>query len=86
MARKKHPVLARLIGVKLREARQRKGMTQVEVARKRWVVGSNISLIESGRSTLNLSTLLSLCDIYDIELSDIVSLSEYREITRRGLQ
>jgi len=81
-----HPVLARLIGIKLREARKKKGLTQKQVGVMLGVLHPRISQIESGRSIPFTPTLLALCDIYDIELSDIVSLSEYREIEKRGLK
>jgi len=81
-----HPVLARLIGIKLKKARKKKGLTQAQVAYMLRVSPPRITHTEKGMSVPHISTLLALCDIYDIEVSDIISMKEYREIRKRGLK
>lgn len=52
----------------LRDARQRKGLSQRELSTKSGVPQSHISKIESGSVDLRVSSLVSLARVLDLEL------------------
>lgn len=57
-----------LVGQSLREARQRAGLTQAEVARRLDASAPYISGLESGRSNMTIGQLAALADALHAEL------------------
>ena len=60
------------ISEKLREARQKAGMTQDQVAEKIMVSRVTISHWENGKSLPDIVSLISLSDLYSISLDELV--------------
>lgn len=61
-----------LLGVKLRRARIRRGLTQRELARLSGIPGSHISRIENGHRLPSLETLERLTGALQVRLSDLL--------------
>ena len=61
-----------VISEKLKEARQKTGMTQEQVAEKIMVSRVTVSHWESGKSLPDIVSLLSLSDLYSISLDELV--------------
>ena len=60
------------ISEKLKEARQKSGMTQDQVAEKIMVSRVTISHWENGKSLPDIVSLISLSDLYSISLDELV--------------
>ena len=69
------PQLAAL-GAALRDARDARGLSQVDVARTLAVKQSYVSELETGARNPSFSTLLRLCDALDVELTELAALYE----------
>nr|MCR5522762.1 helix-turn-helix domain-containing protein [Clostridia bacterium] len=61
-----------MISEKLKEARQKAGMTQDQVAEKIMVSRVTISHWENGKSLPDIVSLISLSDLYNISLDELV--------------
>ena len=61
-----------MISEKLKEARQKAGMTQDQVAEKIMVSRVTISHWENGKSLPDIVSLISLSDLYSISLDELV--------------
>ena len=61
-----------MISEKLKEARQKAGMTQDQVAEKIMVSRVTVSHWENGKSLPDIVSLLSLSDLYSISLDELV--------------
>ena len=61
-----------VISEKLKEARQKAGMTQEQVAEKVMVSRVTVSHWESGKSLPDIVSLISLSDLYCISLDELV--------------
>ncbi len=61
-----------VISEKLKEARQKAGMTQEQVAEKVMVSRVTVSHWESGKSLPDIVSLISLSDLYSISLDELV--------------
>ena len=60
------------ISEKLKEARQKSGMTQDHVAEKIMVSRATVSHWENGKSLPDIVSLISLSDLYSISLDELV--------------
>ena len=60
------------ISEKLKEARQKAGMTQEQVAEKIMVSRVTVSHWENGKSLPDILSLISLSDLYSISLDELV--------------
>ena len=60
------------ISEKLKEARQKSGMTQEQVAEKIMVSRVTVSHWENGKSLPDIVSLISLSDLYSISLDELV--------------
>ena len=61
-----------MISEKLKEARQKAGMTQDQVAEKIMVSRVTVSHWENGKSLPDIVSLISLSDLYSISLDELV--------------
>ena len=62
----------KLIGQKLREARQRADLSQADAARRLGMERSNLSHIEQGRSHLTLENLVKVPRQYGCKITDLL--------------
>ena len=60
------------IGSKLRQARQRTGMTQEQVAREIHVSRQTISNWETGKSLPDVLSVIALSDLYLVSLDELL--------------
>lgn len=65
-------ILLRSIGNGLRDARQRQGMNQADLAEKAELSTVYISQIESGRKNISVDVLARLCDALNISFDDLL--------------
>ncbi len=70
------------IGEKIRDMRQQKGLTQLELARKAKVAQSTLSYIEKGAKTPRFETLNALCSAMGITLFELLTFGEPTHPTR----
>lgn len=56
-----------LVGHKIKELRQKKKLTQRQVARKAGISNTYLSDIETGRTNPSLKTLVKIADALDVE-------------------
>ena len=63
----------------LREARQRAGLTQAEVADKLRMPQSYVSKFEVGTRRLDLVELVDVCAVLGIEIQDLVAVVDKSE-------
>ena len=66
------------IRTKLQNAIKQSGLSQSELARRLGVHYSAISQYLSGRSLPALDTFANLCAILDLDIYDILCISEYK--------
>lgn len=65
------------IGTLLKEERENRGLLQNEVAQKIGLSRQHLSSIEYGKvENYSIRSLILLCDIYNINLSDLIKTSE----------
>lgn len=64
---------------KLREARERKGLSQAKVASAVGVQKAAISKIEVGQGLPSANILARLCELYGVEIGDITNRSSAPE-------
>lgn len=69
---------ATLIGQRLREARKRRGLTQVEMARRTGIHQPNIARLEAGRHTPALETLERLATAIGCPLAELLGAEDSR--------
>ena len=65
---------------KLKELRQKKGLTQEELARALYVSRTAISKWDSGRGYPNLDSMRAIARFFSVSLDELLSLSEVLEI------
>lgn len=56
----------------IREARERKGLYQAELAEKVGIVQSYLSRLERGERDIDLDLALRLCDALNLDIQDFV--------------
>ena len=66
------------IRLKIKEAIQQSGITQVELAKRLNVYQSAVSQFFSGRTLPALDTLANLCIILDLDANEILCINENR--------
>lgn len=59
--------------VRLREARERKGLSQAKAAEAVGVQKAAISKIEVGQGLPSVKVLLRLCELYGVDVGDITT-------------
>lgn len=69
---------ARLVGGRLRELRQKKGLTQSAVAAMTGIEQANISRIENGRFDISASTLWKILDALGYTAADLATKEDRR--------
>lgn len=74
------------INENLRLLRQARELTQDDVAKKIGVTRQAISSYESNRTQPNLETLMSLAEVYDVELNDILYGRNRLQMKRRNIK
>ncbi len=62
-----------LIGSRIREIRELKGISQQDLAAGCNFEKSNMSRIEAGRSNITIGTLVKICDVLNVKLSEITN-------------
>jgi transcriptional regulator with XRE-family HTH domain len=62
------------IGLKIKELREEKNISQQELAYRCEFEKSNMNRIEKGKTNLTIGTLLKICEALNVKLSDIVNL------------
>lgn len=67
-------LLLKSVAERLKRLRQERGLTQEKVTDH---TGVNIGLIELGRTNISISTLVLLCNYYEVSLQDFVTGVEY---------
>ena len=67
-------LLLRSVAERLIYFRQKRGYTQENVTDQ---TGVNIGLIELGRTNISITTLIILCNYYEVSLQDFVIGVEY---------
>jgi len=76
MARMEKSDLLKIIGKRIQEIRESKGLTQVDLAGK--IRGefdtTNVSRIESGRTNPTLFTLYKIAEALEVSLTEIINI------------
>ena len=68
--------LYRLVGLSVRDFREKMGVTQEELANKVGVSRTSITNIEAGRQKVPLHTLFEIASFLDVELSELLPTRE----------
>ena len=63
--------IKKLLGLKIKELRLKKGMTQEELSEKIGMVERNLSKIECGKNFVTADTLTNLIDALEIKPKDL---------------
>lgn len=74
--RRRNTKLLNAIGLRLREIRQSKGLSQVMVYIDTDI---HIARIEMGKYNITMSTLSDLCDYYEISLEDFFKNMDFKK-------
>lgn len=61
-----------MIGNNLKKARINKRYSQEEVAKLAFISQSYICKIEKGKIEASIDTILALCEVYEINMSDLI--------------
>lgn len=70
------------VGIRLRELRKERGLSQKELAEQAGVSLNCISLIERDEISPNVATLQRLADALDVRISDFFEVGEHPEVVR----
>lgn len=62
-----------MLGNTLKEIRTKNNLTLTEVAEKLGVTHKAVQFWEQGRNEIKLSTLMSLCELYNISVDDVLN-------------
>jgi len=68
----KKDVILSMIGLRIRELRVEKNISQQDLAAACNFEKSNMSRIEAGRTNLTIGTLLKICEVLNVKLIDII--------------
>ena len=71
-----------LLGQRLRALRQKRDVTQVELAERSGLPQSHISEIENGVMLPNLVTLFRIADALPCKVSDLVSVFDKEDLSK----
>lgn len=64
--------VANEFGVFVREARERKGMTQYEIAEQLGVSRSYYTMIEAGNREIYFTLAINICAVLDLNINDFM--------------
>ena len=73
------------IGDRLRKARERKGISQLEVSNRININNKTLSRYENGKSEPDFNTLKSLADLYEVSISYFFDESKNEEYDLKEL-
>jgi len=75
------------LGIRIKELRKQRGLTQEQVAEKIQLEQNTISVIESGRNFPTLVTLEKIANVLQVDLSDFFNYetSEDTEVIKKSL-
>ena len=68
-----------LLGILIKEARISAGLTQADVANMLKITSQNVSSWERGKSKIDIDSLISLCDIYQIDFINLINQVKYEK-------
>lgn len=71
--------IKRLLGLKIKELRIKRGMTQEELSEKIGLVERNLSKIECGKSFLTADTLSNIIDALNITAKELFDFDYYKD-------
>jgi len=63
------------IALKLRSAREKAGYKQEDIARILGVTPQKVSSFETGRTRVDVDTLVTLCKLYGVDANDMMGIS-----------
>lgn len=66
------------IASKLRNAREKSGYKQEDIARLLGVTPQKISSFETGRTRVDVDTLVTLCKLYSVDANDIMGIEQQK--------
>jgi transcriptional regulator with XRE-family HTH domain len=72
MDKSQHTTQYRRLVERLRQARERAGLTQRQVAKKLKLYASFVSKVESGERRLDVAELAAFCKAYGVDLIDFL--------------
>lgn len=75
MRKSQHTSEYRKLMAVMRQAREKAGVTQGQVAKRLGTYASFISKSEAGERRLDILEFLSLCRLYQVEFNDVLKLS-----------
>jgi len=64
------------IGKKIRQVRNDKGLSQLQIAKKLKITVPALSKIELGQTDINLSRLAQIADVLEISLAELLTYGE----------
>ncbi len=64
------------IASKLRIAREKAGLKQEDVAKQLGVTAQKVSSFETGRTRVDIDTLIALCRLYNVDANDIMGIQK----------
>lgn len=76
------PRAAELIGERLRTLREKKNVTQVELAERSGVRQSHISAIETGAMLPNIVTLIRIAAALPCKVSELISVFDKEDLSK----
>lgn len=65
-----------MLQIRLKELREKKGISQAELAKKMGVVQSTVGMWESGKNQPQQSTLVALANFFDVSVEYLLGLSD----------
>ncbi len=68
------------IGDKIKEVRQRKNLSQAEVAERLNISQSTYAKIEQGASRMDVDRLMALAEIFETEVHELLPHSDYKQV------
>lgn len=63
------------IATRLRNAREKSGYKQEDIAQKLGVTPQKVSSFETGRTRVDVDTLIRLCNIYGVDANEIMGIT-----------
>ncbi len=71
--------IKRLLGLKIKELRIKRGMTQEELSEKIGLVERNLSKIECGKSFVTADTLSNIIDALNVTAKELFDFDYYKD-------
>ena len=62
--------------MKLKEVREKKGLTQRELAEKIGQTSQSVNQYESGKRSMNIDTLLKVIDVLDCSADELLGINK----------